>query len=170
MNKKLLEQLYNDYGNALLLYIYSICRDFGTAEELMQETFVKALLSLSDSHANLKAWLFLVGKNLTLNRMKSDKKVVLIDEIEDLSMDENVLTELITNEKNRKLYQAMLGLPYAMRQVLILKYFSGFSYGRIGEILGISPGNARNTAYRARSQLRERLEDDHDIQRNNEKV
>ncbi len=163
MEKELIEQLYKKYGNALLLYIYSICRDFGVSEELMQETFVKALLSLDGNHSNFKAWLFKVGKNLTINRIRRDKKVIYKDEFKGIPTEENILSDLITNEKNRKLYEAILGLPPGMKQILILHYFSEMSFGKIGEIMSISPGNARNTAYKARLLLRKEMEGEHDI-------
>lgn len=159
MKKELIEQLYIEYGNALRLYIYSICCDLGLAEELTQETFVKALLSLDSKHANLKAWLFKVGKNLTINRLKKDKKILLTDEVEDVLTTEDIPEELISNEKNKELYEAILKLPQMVKQVLVLKYFSNLSFARIGEVLGTSPGNARNIAYKARKQLRKELED-----------
>ena len=63
MEKHLLSQLYQTYGREIYLYLFSLCKNSELAEDLMQETFVKALLSLSDSHKNMRAWLYLVARN-----------------------------------------------------------------------------------------------------------
>ena len=49
MNRDLLEKIYTLYAEELRLYLYSLCRDAAVAEDLMQDVFVKALMSLSDS-------------------------------------------------------------------------------------------------------------------------
>ncbi len=163
MEKQLFEKLYMDYSRSLLLYIYSICGDFGLAEELMHETFVKAMLSLSDDHDNFKAWLFTVGKNLTLNKIKREKKVTYTDELADIKANDDILTELIADEENRKLYTAILSLPDKMKQVVTLHYFSGLSLTQIGEIMGMNPGNVRIVAFRARQHMKNELEEDDDF-------
>ena len=64
MDGQVLLRLYEAYGRELFLYLYSLCKSRETAEDLMQETFVKALLSLPDGHANVRAWLYMVARNL----------------------------------------------------------------------------------------------------------
>lgn len=49
MNRDLLEKIYTLYAEELRLYLYSLCRDTAVAEDLMQDVFVNALMSLSDS-------------------------------------------------------------------------------------------------------------------------
>lgn len=163
MEKSLFEKLYRDYKKSLHLYIYSICRDLDMAEELMQETFVKAMLSLDDEHSNFKAWLFTVGKNLTLNKAKREQRITLTDELEHFIADDDILKELIDNEKYRKLYEAILSLPMKMRQIVTLHYFSGLNLKQIGKILDMSPGNVRIVAMRARQKIKKDLEETDEI-------
>ena len=70
MDSKVLEQLYRKYERELYLYIYSICKDKHATEDLLQETFLKAILALPDGHTNMRAWLYLVARNLTYNAIK----------------------------------------------------------------------------------------------------
>ncbi|MEA4892494.1 MAG: RNA polymerase sigma factor [Peptococcaceae bacterium] len=70
MERDLLKNLYCRYARELYLYLYSLCRSHAMAEDLLQEVFLKALLSLSESHGNMRAWLYLVARNLCLNQMK----------------------------------------------------------------------------------------------------
>lgn len=64
MNNDALRQLYERYSREIYLYLLSLCKDGRLAEDLMQETFLKALLSLDETHANLRAWLYTVARNL----------------------------------------------------------------------------------------------------------
>ena len=60
MEKDILKQLYQKYRKEIYLYLYSLCKNSSLAEDLLQETFLKALLSLPDDHTNMRAWLYLV--------------------------------------------------------------------------------------------------------------
>lgn len=64
MEKDILKQLYQKYRKEIYLYLYSLCKNSSLAEDLLQETFLKALLSLPDDHTNMRAWLYLVARNL----------------------------------------------------------------------------------------------------------
>lgn len=52
MEKDILKQLYQKYRKEIYLYLYSLCKNSSLAEDLLQETFLKALLSLPDDHTN----------------------------------------------------------------------------------------------------------------------
>ena len=62
MEQEILNQLYRQYSREIYLYLYSFCKNKELAEDLMQETFLKALLSLKDQHTNMRAWLYMVEK------------------------------------------------------------------------------------------------------------
>lgn len=57
MDRDILRQFYRRYSREIYLYLYSLCKSRETAEDLMQEVFLKALLSLPDQNENLRAWL-----------------------------------------------------------------------------------------------------------------
>ena len=52
------------------------------AEDIMQDVFCKALISLPSSHVNARAWLYMVGRNLLLNEMKKQKRQIYSEEPE----------------------------------------------------------------------------------------
>ena len=66
MKDVLLKTLYQTYSREIYLYLYSLCGQTAMSEELMQETFLKARLSLRESHTNMRAWLYTVARNLYL--------------------------------------------------------------------------------------------------------
>lgn len=58
MDKDILIRLYETYSREIWLYLFSLSHSGSLADDLMQETFLKAILSLSDSHTNMRAWLY----------------------------------------------------------------------------------------------------------------
>lgn len=78
MDKVILSELYQKYHKELYLYLYSLCKNHSETEDLLQETFLKALLSLPEEHTNVRAWLYVVGRNLFLNHRKKNQKILLI--------------------------------------------------------------------------------------------
>lgn len=96
MDKQILQQLYAEYGKEILLYLYSLCRSWDMAEDLMQETFEKALLSLSDNHTNMRAWLYLVARNLCFNAIKKEKRHISIEDFEEYGGQNNSKKEFET--------------------------------------------------------------------------
>lgn len=161
MDNELLRQLYQKYQRELYLYLYSLCRNRELAEDLLQETFLKALLALPDGHTNMRAWLYMVARNLFFNDYKKEKWKVRIEEAEEVP-DENaeeMLEHLITVEKERILYQALAQLETIKREVLLLHYFSGLPQKEIAAILHLTPENVRVLTYRAKRELRLYMEE-----------
>ena len=64
MDNEILLKLYSLYQKELYLYLYSFCGDRHLAEDLLHETFLKALLALPEVNSNMRAWIFIVARNL----------------------------------------------------------------------------------------------------------
>ena len=77
MEKELLAELYRRYGQEIYRYLYAICRDRFLAEDILQDAFCKAILSLPSGHVNARAWFYMTGRNLLLNEMKKRKKAYI---------------------------------------------------------------------------------------------
>ena len=157
MENQLLYELYEAYAGELSLYLYSICRDRELSKDLLQEVFLKAMLSLSTDHTNFRAWLYKVARNLCYNAMRDRKREVLTEEDAATTVP-SPLEHILESERNRRLYDGILHLSSVAAQVITLQYFGGLSQKEIASILGISPGNVRVIALRARSQLKESME------------
>lgn len=160
MDKRILQQLYADYGKEILLYLFSLCKDRDMAEDLMQETFEKALLSLSENHTNMRAWLYIVARNLCFNAMKRERQNVALEKAAENASGFDILEELIKKEQHRMLYRALMQLGSPKREVLQLQYFGGLSLKEIARVLKISPENARVLSCRAKKELRAKLEEE----------
>lgn len=161
MQKQLLQKLYIKYQKEIYLYLFSLCRNRDIAEDLMQETFLKALLSLTDEHTNMRAWLYTVARNLYFNYRNRERRNVPLEEIGDTLCDEegvNVLNQLLADERLRLLYQALQHIGEQKREILTLQYYGGLSQKEIAVLLKISPENVRVLAHRGKRELKKYME------------
>ncbi len=161
MDGRLLAELYEKYREEILLYVYSLCHSMEAAEDITQEVFVKAILSLSDHHENFRAWLYMVARNLTYNYSRKNKnKAKAVEELKQGSAFEADISEkVVMKEQYKELYEAIGKLNENYREILILQYFGNMQLKEVAEVLGISHGNARALAHRARSKLKQLVEE-----------
>jgi len=160
MDNELLRQLYRKYQRELYLYLYSLCKNHELAEDLLQETFLKALLALPDGHTNMRAWLYMVARNLFFNYSKKEKQKAEVEMSEEVPDEKanTMLDVLLAEERSRLLYLALQRLDTAKREVLLLQYFAGLSQRDIAAVLHLTPENVRVLAYRGKRELRSYME------------
>ena len=160
MNGEGLEQVYESCSGEIYVYLYSLCRNKSLAEDLTQETFVKALLSLPEGHGNIRAWLYKVARNLYFNHRKKEPASVALDEIAEKADESDGPEEaLLKKLRSRKLYEAVLRLEGKKREVILLQYFSGFPPTQIAAMLNITQGNVRVLSHRAKQELKKLMEE-----------
>lgn len=161
MDGRLLAELYEKYREEILLYVYSLCHSMEAAEDITQEVFVKAILSLSDHHENFRAWLYMVARNLTYNYSRKNKnKAKAVEELKQgPAFEADISEKVVMKEQYRELYEAIGKLNENYREILILQYFGNMQLKEVAEVLGISHGNARALAHRARSKLKQLVEE-----------
>ncbi len=158
MDHHLLEQLYDAYYHELYIYVYSLCKSHSAAEDILQETFLKAILSLPETHGNMRAWLYRVARNLTFNLMKRDKYRAESKLEPPITQEDEPLEKLLRNETYQVLYEGIANLSKVKKEVLVMQYFSQLSLKEIAVIIHISPENVRVIASRARKELRTYME------------
>jgi RNA polymerase sigma-70 factor (ECF subfamily) len=127
------------------------------AEDLQQETFLKAILSMDGKHTNMRAWLYMVARNLCFNQMKREKRLRPLEEIsENASTEEtkDILDRFLLSERIQALYGALSELSGLKREILMLQYFGRLSQRDIAAILDLSLENVRVLAFRAKKELR----------------
>lgn len=157
----MIKQLYHQYGKELFLYLYSMCQQKELAEDLLQETFLKAILALPEYHTNMRAWLYKVARNLFYNLYKRNRREICDEEylkkISKLEVDE-FLEEYISKQETRILYTAMQKLSPVKREVLELQYFGQMPLKEIANVLQLSQENVRVLSHRAKKDLKKLME------------
>ncbi len=109
MDNELFMKLYGAYQKELYLYLYSLCRNRHQAEDLLHETFLKALLALPDGHTNMRAWLYMVARNLFYNQQKKRSKEILQRNktlFRKIATKGELLENILAEESRRILYRA----------------------------------------------------------------
>lgn len=174
-----IEQLVLKYQNRIYNVILKICADPDDAAELTQETFVKVIENLDrfEGRSGFYTWTFRIAVNLTLNYCQRNSKLAFqsLDAEQDQQNDskvKQVLKDFLSDDsspdpadqvQNKELYRiaanALMGLDETHRAVIVLRDIEGMSYARIAEVLDIELGTVRSRLSRARSKMRDILED-----------
>ena len=158
---------FEELAMPLLDSLYNFARwlthDSGDAEDLVQETYLKALRSFASFQpgTNFRAWMFRILKNTFLSsRSKLERRMTFaIDSEEDgpeLAVDTETPETILLNRSNSHLVQrAIDDLPVQYRETLLLCEVEEMSYQEIAEILSIPIGTVMSRLARARKGVRE---------------
>ena len=165
MENDVLAVVYRTYSREIYLYLYGLSHNRQLSEDLMQETFVKALITVGTADMGIRAWLYKVARNLYFNTYRKDKRLIIgLENVENKAeireeIEESPLSKLLTTEREEALYKALNKLEGKKREVLLLQYFSGLSGKDIAKLLDITTENARILAFRGKKELKLYLEE-----------
>ena len=154
-----------DHIDALFAYAMTLTRSRSEAEDLVQETYVRAVRKIHDlaPDSNLRNWLFVVMRNAWLNHIRHQSKrpqLVESSETEMLSAPANEFNPQVIYLRKLEqaaVKQAIENLPLTYREVVLLRDIEGFSYQEIADILDCPAGTVMSRLGRARDRLRQLL-------------
>lgn len=159
MDRDVFERLYQQYYAAALLYARSLCRGRHLAEDMVQEAFYRAWLSLPEDVVSFRSWLFRVLRNLIIDHQRRQKH--LADAPPPDTTDETTPESILLKQEDAAaLYRAMEALPESDRELLTLYCFARLTAAELAEALGASPAVIRQRLRRARVRLRQKMEED----------
>jgi RNA polymerase sigma-70 factor (ECF subfamily) len=153
-----------EYIGALYNYAMILTRNQAEAEDLVQETYLRALPAIDRLRpdSNIKSWLFRILRNVWLNqlrKLRTDPQIVYID-ADGSAADEPIdsrkhsydayVSKLETNQVRAAIEQ----LPTEFREIILLREFEELSYQEIAELLDCPAGTVMSRLARARSRLR----------------
>lgn len=157
-----LEHWMTEYGTSILRVSFLYTRDRQLAEDIAQETFLKAYLQYEQFRrdAALKTWLMRIAINLCKDHKKSTwfRRVDCQELIEELFNDESGLEEIVSKkEENLELIAAIMNLPAIYKEVILLHYYQEFSVKEAAQILAVPEATVFTRLRRARTLLKKRL-------------
>ncbi|MDX1594077.1 MAG: sigma-70 family RNA polymerase sigma factor [Gammaproteobacteria bacterium] len=150
-------RIVSEYSQDVFRYAFWLCRDRTMAEELSQETFLrawKAIDSLDDEKA-AKSWLFTIVRRENA-RQYERKRLDMVDDV-DFERVGAPREEYDTSTEAFVLRRALEALPEEYREPLVLQVIGGYSTEEIAEQMGIKAGAVMTRLFRARKKLREVL-------------
>jgi RNA polymerase sigma-70 factor (ECF subfamily) len=155
-----IRQLYSHYAKALHGYVEQFCPDRTSADDIVQETFIRAwrhLPQLSADDRPVRPWLFRVARNLLIdaNRAARARPTTVQEPTGEVETDSG-LEEIL----DRELVSAALQhLSPAHQTVLVETFYRGGTMATVARELGIPHGTARSRLHYALDAMRKQLEE-----------
>ena len=135
----------------------------GDAEDVVQDTFIKAFDALEDfrSDSSLKTWLFTIARRLVIDRQRAGRRRgVVVEVLESHAVAPfGALDDLVAAETAQRIMQAIATLTPMQREVFLLRIQEGQSYRDLAHVLGTTEGAARVHYHNAMRTVREFLHD-----------
>ena len=151
--------LLERHKESLTLFLMSFVHNMEDAEELMLDVYAEAAAGISFyGKSTFKTWLFSIGKKMALMQLRKKRfQLIPVDEQDNTTAAPPEM-DILRDECNRQLYQAMECLKAEYRQILILLYFEDMSHEDAALVMGKSRKQIYNLAQRGRKALKEELE------------
>ncbi|MEG2540591.1 MAG: RNA polymerase sigma factor [Clostridia bacterium] len=163
-DEKAFEEIYNETKKGLFSFILSICKNYHTAEDIMQTTYIRVRTAIStyQAGANALAWIYTIGKNLTLNEISKRKREVFSD-FED---NEKVFGTYDIDDKLSSPLIAIMNevLNEQENQIVTLYLISGFKHREIAEMMDKPLGTVLWAYRNALLKIKKRLEKEGDYE------
>ena len=147
--------LVDKYKGPVYNLVYRLTGSGHDAEDLAQETFIRAFRSLNRFKTNKKffPWLYTIALNLTRNHLKK-KKPVLVEDFDHLQTGTNNPEQVVAKlQEAEALARHIQRLPVSLREAIILRYYHYLRFEEISQILCISLSAVKMRVYRGLEKL-----------------
>jgi RNA polymerase sigma-70 factor (ECF subfamily) len=155
----LVRSLYEEHGAALLAYATRLLGDRSAAEDVLQETLIRAWRhagDLSEQSGSIRGWLFTVTRNIVTDKMRAKAS-------RPTEVPESPATVAVEGDHAQRVADSMLAvealdvLSAEQRSVIVEIYFNDRSVAETAEVLGIPTGTVKSRTHSAMKTLREVL-------------
>lgn len=167
-NENAFELLVTRHKNKVFTTILLIVKDTETAEDLLQDTFIKAIHTMKGGRYNeegkFSSWICRIAHNLAIDFFRKEKRSPMIN-IDDNSnifntlsfSEESIESIQIKEETHERLRELIQQLPEAQKEVLIMRHYADMSFQEIAETTGVSINTALGRMRYALINLRKKM-------------
>ena len=153
-NNSAFDVLLNRHKDRLYYYIYFIVRSREVAEDIFQETFVKAIVKMQEGKyqpdGKFAAWITRIAHNLVIDQFRQERNENLVssddeevDILNDASLSEGTIENQMVNDQVLRDVRALIDeLPDCQREVVFMRYYQQLSFKDISDITGVSINTA----------------------------
>ncbi|MBG6132435.1 RNA polymerase sigma-70 factor (ECF subfamily) [Aquimarina sp. EL_43] len=152
--------LVERYQGLVYTVVYRMIKNKEQAEEVAQDSFIKAYKSLSNYRGDAKfsTWLYTIAYRKSLDAIKASKRMITSELIEEVSEGEmelvgDALNYLQTKERKKIISDSIMKLPEDEAAIVTLYYFEEKSVKEIVEIVNLTADNVKIKLYRSRKKL-----------------
>ena len=170
-NQEAFGALVDEYQDNIYNYVARMIRDHTEAEDIAQETFVKAYQALPEFRgaSSFQTWLYRIASNLAIDTVRRRKRKGSVSLEESVTTDEGEVQrqwpdegpgpfeQVGTSETQKAVREAIATLSPKLRTVIVLYDLEGLSYKEIADILGCPLGTVKSRLFNARNQLQDIL-------------
>lgn len=157
-DKDKFEDIYMTYRGLMFHAAYQVLKNRPDAEDAVHQAFLSVICNLKKiSQVNCpktRAYIVVITENKAIDILRKRSKQV------DMEFDDSAYGVEIPLPGDCGLADAMAQLPAAYREVLLLRYYNGYTVGEIAPMLHMTKSGAQKLLWRARVALRKRMEDD----------
>ncbi len=166
IDKEAFSKLYNIFFDAIYNFVFYRIRNIDLVDDVVSEIFLKVYSNINDfdkDKSSFKTWLFTITNNAVIDYMRHyhrNRTVSWSDYFDTLLLDKDNQPDikLVIDEEKKQLLSAIDKLNETEQQVIQLKYWFGFSYKEISEILHLTYANIRVIHFRAIKKLKQYFE------------
>ena len=156
------DEIYELYASKLYYYCFKLTKDTYMAEDLTQQTFLKAMEKLHTfkNESSILTWLCTIAKNEFINQLNKNKRLTY-EKILDIYHENdvtNVEDIVLSKHTIRKLARIIKGLDEPFREIFILRVYNEMSFKEIGSLYNKSDIWARVNYHRAREKIKNKIE------------
>lgn len=160
-------ELVRRHGNLVVGFAYNRVGDFQLAEDLAQDTFIKAYNSLETLKEPNKftSWLLVIARHTCMDWLRASKDAVSLEGLREAGYEPapntvaRTLEQITEAELEARILQEIQELREDYREIIVMKHIDNLSYRQIGELLGMSVSAVGEKLSRIRQILRKRLAD-----------
>jgi RNA polymerase sigma-70 factor (ECF subfamily) len=151
-----LEHIWHEFADRLRRFIRSRVADSQTAEDILQDVFVKiqGRLDQLQAPAKLESWIYLIARNAVIDHYRTRKETV---EVPETLAVESETSNGDAEELKAAFRRMIYSLPEPYREALVLTEFDGLTQQQLADRLGISLSGAKSRVQRGRAQLKKML-------------
>lgn len=159
-NRKAFTELVRRHQRGLLRIVLRMTRELPLAEDIVQETFIKAYekMALFEGRSSFKSWLYQVGLNTAKNRFRSRPQEEFTTDIVQGGVDAGAERDLVKGDVSRILRAQVDLLPERQRIAITLRVFEDLSFKEIAQIMNCPYDTAKANYRHALLKLREKFE------------
>lgn len=159
-NRKAFTELVRRHQRGLLRIVLRMTRELPLAEDIVQETFIKAYekMALFEGRSSFKSWLYQVGLNTAKNRFRSRPQEEFTTDIVQGGVDAGAERDLVKGDVSRLLRAQVDLLPERQRIAITLRVFEDLSFKEIAQIMNCPYDTAKANYRHALLKLREKFE------------
>jgi RNA polymerase sigma-70 factor (ECF subfamily) len=164
MNKSALSELFKMHYKTVYGYLIKLTYDQTLAEDLTQETMIKAMVNIKSFKfkSQFSSWLLAIATNLYKNYIKKNKRIVLQEDmsfLDQIEVSPSIEGQVLVNDQFKKVMSVLKTFKDQQRIPFILKHYYGYSYDEIAIILKIPIGTVRSRIHNTIKKLQKSLKE-----------